>query len=226
MKVFISFCFLLFYLNLGCFEEEKEELASNIEFRRYNHKYLNYTVIICDSQDTKEDTKKSRLNSSDAQKVFKVFVERDQWNNPCLINIPSRVFIYLFIKFHKPSIVTLTSGNGGTFSHTGQTIIPKLNEATIFGPFYVPCEKSVIVFRSRGFDESLAFSFSYPTTDFLLSNPDPLSCNKEYQNPQLRRAIGYANAQWLENGEFNLHKIKNQLKSEWNEHKKTAFDPL
>uniref|UniRef100_A0A914XTC5 Uncharacterized protein n=1 Tax=Panagrolaimus superbus TaxID=310955 RepID=A0A914XTC5_9BILA len=213
METFLIFFFPLFYLliNLCRFEED-------------------LSIIICDTISDKEvELTKLRLNESDEGKVFKVFVERTQWNNPCLINIPSRVFVYLFIKFHKPSIVTLTSGNSGSpidFSHTGQTIIPKLNEATIYGPIYVPCEKSVLVFRSRGFGESLAFSFSYPSKDFIQIHPDPLSCNKEYQNPQLRRAVGYANAAWLSNGESNLHSMKNQLKSEWLEHRKTAFDPL
>lgn len=96
----------------------------------------------------------------------------------------------------------------------------------IYGPFYMPCEKAVVIYRSRGFDESLLFSFSIPTKKFLQSHPDPDTCNPTYQNSQLRRSIGYASAPWIDIKERGLHSIWNTVKEEWNNHRKTAFDPL
>ena len=149
--------------------------------------------------------------------MFKIFVEYNFFDRPCMTKIPSRSLIYMYFKFHEPSTVIVISGNTKTnieMSHVSPIFVPRLNEPSIHGPYYAPCNNSLIIFRPKGPDETFLFSFLKPNEEFINSHPDPLSCDYNHKDENLRKHIGYSNTPWIKQKK-SIKEIYDTVSHQW-----------
>ncbi|KAE9551376.1 hypothetical protein FO519_005407 [Halicephalobus sp. NKZ332] len=200
-------------------QEEKEAKELEQIFGEHAHELLNTIRHREGSSDSGVCT--HQLSEKDEGKVFKIFVERRFFHRPCMTRIPSRTLVYISLKFHEPSIVVITSGNAELkeeMSHVSPIFVPRLNEPTFHGPYFAPCEKSLVIFRPKGPDETFLFAFFKADEKFLKSHPDPPSCNYNSQDESLRRSIGHSNTTWIDE-ELSIKELSESLFQEWNSHK-------
>uniref|UniRef100_A0AC34QI69 Uncharacterized protein n=1 Tax=Panagrolaimus sp. JU765 TaxID=591449 RepID=A0AC34QI69_9BILA len=170
------------------FEANPEETESGST--PYDYVNFNYTVIMCGL----------KLTDEDAGRVFKIFYERTNLNNPCLVRIPSRQMVWLYAKFHGPSNVVILSGHSNKSQHmfhVSPIVAPRLNEPTFHGPYFAPCNYTMIVFRPRSMEETLLFSFVGPAAEFIGEMPDPISCTPDLHVEELRKSIGSGVRPWI-----------------------------